>query len=110
MADQYRQGHILLDPIRAVPANAARVEPERPGHVVLARGESGREHVFRGGNVNLFQQNGNLFIEILGDDDVLLEHPEHGDIAIPPGLYRVVEQREAEGNDIGPHSERQSFD
>lgn len=95
MANQYRQGHILLDPC-AIPVSAQRVEPAIAGHVVIAAGETGREHVFKTPRVFIFQEGSNLFIEVTGDEPVYLEHPEHGEIEVDPGCYRLVEQREAE--------------
>jgi len=106
-AHQVRQGHILLNPER-IPTTARPVPPDKSGRVVLARGETGREHVFKFGRVNAYQHEGVLFIEVTGDDPVFLEHDEHGDIEIYPGTYRVVEQRE---QDIGfGNPVRRSFD
>jgi hypothetical protein len=96
MSNQYRQGHILLDPLRELPKKATRVQLANENHVVVATGETGREHVFKSGNVALFQEGPDLYIEVTGDEPIYLEHPEHGDIDVEPGIYRVVEQREAD--------------
>src|SRR5215472_16743074 len=101
--NQYRQGHILLNPA-PIPKHATRKEHDR--HAVIATGESGREHVFKSERVHIFMDGANLYIEIRGDDPVTLEDPEHGDIDIEPGTYRVVEQREADTY----RAERVSFD
>jgi hypothetical protein len=111
---QYRQGHILLDRVSRIPRAADRVVPAVPDHVVIAHGETGREHVFTGGRVTLFmeksdQEGTNLFIEITGDGPVWLEHPEHGDIEVDPGVYKVIDQREADDVGFGIQ-ERRSFD
>jgi hypothetical protein len=97
MHDQYRQGHILLVRVTALPAGAVPHVGDRPDHHVIAHGESGREHVFKGGRVAIFMEGGTLFVEILGDDPVWLDHPEHGNIAVEPGIWRVVEQQEDDG-------------
>lgn len=89
----YRQGHILLGRVDKLPESATPV-PHKPGHVVIATGETGREHVFKSQRVELFQQDGALFIEVTGDDPVDLEHPEHGVIEVDPGVWKVIEQRE----------------
>ena len=108
MAKQHRQGHVFLDPIAAIPEKAIPVPPVG-GRIVIATGESGREHLFKMGRVAAFQEGSDLFLEIIGDDPVTLEHPEHGDQDIEPGIYRVIEQRET---DIGFGNEavRRSFD
>jgi hypothetical protein len=95
---QYRQGHILLQSRKSLPASAQPVEHE-PGKVVIARGETGREHLFKSERVALFQgQNeagvGSLFIEVIGDEPVELLHEEHGVIELDPGVWEVIEQRE----------------
>ena len=108
MQRQFRQGHILLHPVRSIPKkNTIQVKPAKENHVVLATGETGREHVFKSERVSMWQQDGNLFIEVTGDEPVWLEHPEHGDIEVPPGEYRLIHQREAE---IGFGPPRASFD
>jgi hypothetical protein len=106
--NQYRQGHILLNPA-AIPAAAHRIKPARENHVVLATGESGREHVFRSPLVDIFQVGPSLFIEVKGDGAVL-HHEEHGDIEVEPGTYEVLEQQEADDDEIGFGGTRRSFD
>jgi hypothetical protein len=108
MAKQVRQGHILLTP-EVVPESAIPLKPNKENHIVLASGESGREHLFRSARVNLFQFDGSLFIEVIGDEPVILEHDEHGDIEVEPGTYRIVEQRELDDDSIG-FGTRRSYD
>lgn len=107
MADQYRQGHILLIR-RELPPTAQLASGFTPGHIVLARGETGREHVFKSDRVRIYQEGSDLFIEIVGDDPVLLEHPEHGDFEVEPGTYRLVEQIEADPERLA--AARKSYD
>ncbi len=108
MAKQHRQGHIVLDPIAAIPKNAIPVPPVGT-RVVIATGESGREHLFKMGRVQAFQEDGDLFIEVTGDEPVYLEHPEHGQHEVEPGAYRVIEQREMDIG-FGNPEIRRSFD
>jgi hypothetical protein len=110
-AKQVRQGHILLDPVKAIPEGAVKLPPTRPGEVVLATGETGREHIFKSGRVFLYQHEGSLFIEVSGDDPVYLEHPEHGHIEIEPGDYKIVEQIEDDSEfGFGEPRQRSSYD
>lgn len=104
--DQYRQGHILL--LRQDLPTAAIPGKFIPGHVVLATGETGREHVFKSERVAIFQEGSDLYIEVKGDEPVLLEHPEHDDIEVEPGTYRLVEQIEADP--LARERPRRSFD
>jgi len=111
---QYRQGHVLVQPVSAIPPDAVAVAPKRPGVVVIAEGESGREHHFKGDRVSLFQSHGDLYFSVseLNDADgepipVVLDHPEHGPIELYPGDYLVIEQREA---DPITRAVRDSFD
>lgn len=111
MAKQYRQGHILLTPVSTIPKIAIRQKPTRPGEVVVASGESGREHLFKSERVSIFQDGANVFLEIIGSGSVWLEHPEHEDIEIEPGKYMLVEQREASDGELNHGSPaRRSYD
>lgn len=92
--NQYRQGHILLNPAM-IPIDARQLTPPIPNHVVLATGETGREHVFQSPLVDIYQKGSSLFIEVKGDGAVL-HHEEHGDIEVDPGTYEVLEQQEAD--------------
>lgn len=114
---QYRQGHILLHPVTILPNFRPPVVigdtfgtsgQVRQGEVVLATGETGREHIFRSEKVSIFQSEGSIYIEVRGIDPIALEHPEHEDIEIEPGVYRLVEQREASFDDHA--APRRSFD
>lgn len=108
---QVRQGHILLNPVSTIPKTAQRQKPTRPGEIVIASGESGREHLFKSNRVEIFQEGANVYIEVLGEGPVFLEHPEHGDIAVEPGKYMLIEQREAGDGEINHGSPvRRSYD
>jgi len=93
----FRQGDILLLPCSDIPLNAVPEAPE-DGLVVLARGEtSGHRHVVGADRVTFFREDGSGgggYIKVTGPDPVDLSHEEHSPLAIPPGNYRVVRQRE----------------
>jgi hypothetical protein len=93
----YRQGDILLMPCPEIPSGAVPEAPEE-GLVVLAHGEtSGHRHVMNAGNVAFFREDGSGsggFVKVTGPSPVDLSHEEHAPLAIPPGNYRVVRQRE----------------
>ena len=98
----YRQGDILLEPIPAPPAGCAEAQAkERKGALVhvLAEGEtSGHAHCIAAGPGTRF-----LLPQSSGDPLALgylalqalarLIHDEHGAIELPPGNYRVIQQR-----------------
>lgn len=92
----YRQGDVLLIPCTAIPAGAQEEVPEQ-GRVVLARGElTGHAHTMAADRVRYFRDDGlsQGYVRIDGGDPVPLTHEEHAALAIPPGSYRVVRQRE----------------
>lgn len=94
----YRQGDVLLVPCAAIPAGAYEEAAEN-GRVVLARGErSGHAHTMAADRVCYFRDDGSggggAFIRVAGSAPVDLRHEEHAPLTIPPGSYRVVQQRE----------------
>ncbi len=95
-----RQGDVMVRQIAAIPASAKEEKP-KDGRVVLAYGEvTGHAHAFYGGRVHYFMETGSggvaakAFIRVAGDAPAELKHEEHGTIAVPPGDYEVVRQRE----------------
>lgn len=97
-ASSYRQGDVLLVPCDDIPLGA-REEAAEAGQVVLAHGEhTGHSHVMRGDRVCYFRDDGTggggAYIRVTGREPVDLSHEEHSPLAIPPGTYRVVQQRE----------------
>jgi hypothetical protein len=93
----FRQGDILLLPCPRIPSSAVPEAPEE-GLVVLARGEhTGHRHVMNSDRVAFFREDGTGsggFIKVTGEAPVDLSHEEHSPLAVPPGNYRVVRQRE----------------
>ena len=92
----YRQGDVLLVPCAEIPTGAFEEAAEN-GRVVLARGEqTGHAHTMAADRVCYFREDGtgSGFIRVSGTAPVDLTHEEHAPLAIPPGSYRVVQQRE----------------
>lgn len=94
----YRQGDVLLVPCDGVPASAYEEAAEN-GRVVLARGErTGHAHTMAADQVCYFREDGSgsggAFVRVAGPAPAELTHEEHAPLAIPPGTYRVVQQRE----------------
>lgn len=90
-----RQGDVLLVPDEH-PGGSRRV---RPGpRLILAEGEAtGHAHAIRSRAVShpdahLLERGEQRWL--VAEHEVTLEHEEHAAIAVPPGVYRVVIQRE----------------
>lgn len=94
----YRQGDVLLrgpiqrpENLRALPVTAA-------SRAILALGEAtGHHHSFSPGAATLYAPEENAVecthVEI-AEAMALLEHQEHDSIALAPGCYEVIRQRE----------------
>lgn len=92
----YRQGDVLIVSVSNVPKKLESVDREK-GRVILAHGEvTGHAHAISDKRAALFRDPklAAIFMIISGDDPVALEHDEHDTIAIPPGNYQVIRQRE----------------
>ena len=97
---QARQGDVYL--IRDEPFwPCSTVRPENGRHV-LAHGEhTGHHHSFAGSDqIELLREaagapgSGGVYLEVKPGAPALLEHQEHGSIAVAPGTYRVLRQRQ----------------
>ena len=91
----YRQGDVLIIPVKSIPKKLEPVEREN-GRIVLAHGEvTGHAHAIKNEGAALFRDPKLMavFMTVNGDA-VMLEHDEHDTIVIPPGNYQVVRQRE----------------
>lgn len=92
----YRQGDVLIVSVKSIPHTVDPVDREN-GRVVLAHGEvTGHAHAIKDQRAALFRdlKLGAIFMNVGGDAPVALEHDEHDTIAIPPGNYQVIRQRE----------------
>lgn len=91
---QFRQGDVLLVSVDAVPDGAKAVKREA-GRTVLAHGEAtGHHHSFGAdAGVALMEvPTGERFLRVT--KVAALEHQEHTTITVPPGVFRVIRQRE----------------
>lgn len=92
----FRQGDVLIEQISHVPSGLRPVERDR-GRVVLAYGEvTGHAHAIVDPECDLFEHLDleDRFLNVLAEGGVELRHEEHGTIVLPPGQYRVRQQRE----------------
>jgi hypothetical protein len=90
----YRQGDVLLREVKAIPAELKRQKPK--DRIVLAYGEvTGHAHAIHDlDNVEVYVgEGGELYLEVKSEG-CTLRHEEHGAIAVPPGKYERVVQRE----------------
>jgi hypothetical protein len=98
----WRQGDVLIEQVGSIPPSARRLK--RP---VLASGDStGQRHQIkdrRTARLLSTDETGaiRLFLEVIADEAAVV-HPEHGEIVLPRGNYRVWLQREFD--DIGQRS------
>lgn len=94
-----RQGDVALVAVEAIPADAIGQPRDDSGRVVLAYGEvTGHAHALHEPGVTMLRAaNHDVFLRVLEPSNLV--HEEHDRIAIPPGLYRVVRQREWSDDD-----------
>lgn len=91
-----RQGDVLVVAVASIPKVVTPIAREN-GRAVLAHGEAtGHAHAIKDRSATLFrdQKLNAMFLAVTGNAPVALGHDEHGTIAIPPGSYRIVRQRE----------------
>ena len=93
----FRQGDVLLLAVEALPEQA---EPEpRGGRIVLAEGEvTGHAHAIEERDARSYTHEGERYL--LTKSRAQLIHEEHAPIDVPPGVYRVIIQREYEPDPI----------
>lgn len=91
----YRQGDILLIPVRSIPDGATSVQREN-GRVVLAYGEAtGHVHAIADPEAELLavSEQADRWLRVR-TQVAQLSHQEHGTITLPAGNYIVRRQRE----------------
>lgn len=91
----WRQGDVLIADIPAFPEGGKRRESP-----VLVTGEAtGHAHrVEAPEKAEIWEINGQLYLKVL--DPTRIIHDEHLPISIPPGIYRVWQQREYSPREI----------
>jgi hypothetical protein len=89
-----RQGDVLLISVDEIPANSELLPRDASNRVVLAYGEAtGHAHALHDSGVQMLRAaNADEFLRVT--ETAFLRHEEHKHISVPPGLYRVVRQRE----------------
>jgi len=94
-----RQGDVLLVAVETIPADALEQPRDDSGRIVLAYGEvTGHAHALHESGVTLLRAaNQEVFLRVMMPSNLV--HEEHERIAISPGLYRVVRQREWSDDD-----------
>ena len=98
---QYRQGDVLIESVNRPKTLGVRV-PRDGGRLILAYGEvTGHAHAVMAEEEELIDQPAAQLFDaptgeryLLVDRPCALVHEEHGRIALAPGAYRVVRQRE----------------
>jgi hypothetical protein len=105
----FRQGDVLI--VKDARAHAQGVAvPKDAGRVVLAYGEvTGHAHAIRSRSAQLFEAapkedrttdgdrawaRASRILQVSAKAGVELRHEEHATIPLPPGNYRIVQQRE----------------
>jgi hypothetical protein len=98
--EQYRQGDILLISEPRLPRDVGgAVELKDPAQgMILADEAAAPTHVLQpAGDVWIFRSNGcdglTEWLEVR-NAPVLLTHPQHAPLSLPPGIWRVVRQRQ----------------
>ena len=110
----FRQGDVLLVPVppERLPQHARPLPRDARGRLVLALGEAtGHAHAVAAPDAELLgdpESVGERFLRIV--TAAHLTHEEHAAIPLPPGLYRVVRQREYESTQGGSAWYRQVAD
>ena len=87
-----RQGDLLLVPVAAVPDAARELGS---GRLLLLRGEvTGHAHVVEDKRASLHGWNSQRYLQVEGEEPVMLVHEEHDPLQLGPGVYEVRRQRE----------------
>ena len=87
----WRQGDVLIAAIPSLPVSKGR----RSKNLALASGDAtGHRHRIKDRrSARLYVTSSEMFLEALADEAILV-HPEHNDITLPHGCYRVWRQQE----------------
>jgi len=107
----WRQGDVLIMEASSIPKDAKLVPNAIEGRIVLAYGEAtGHHHSIavadRDAELLESDTTTDRFLRIMNASGVELTHQEHATITLPPGDYRVRQQREY----VAPEIERKVLD
>jgi len=94
-----RQGDVLVEKVDSIPDNVKPVERDK-GRIILAYGEvTGHAHAILTNAAEMLRaENGERYLQVAEAAELI--HEEHSTIQIPPGNYRVVQQREYSPEEI----------
>lgn len=101
IGDSWRQGDIYITRLNGVPAGSARVE--KPDRQLAPGNTQGSRHclqslrcvkVFRVPNAGMLDGP----VLDIGEANTIT-HPEHGDVALQPGVYGISYQRDLDAED-----------
>lgn len=88
----YRQGDVMLRRVDALPGDF-KADGVTKTNLMVAEGEvTGHSHVLEGEVKEFMDELERRFVELSAETP--LTHQEHSTIAVPPGLYEIVRQRE----------------
>lgn len=91
-----RQGDVMIVAAGSIPGDSVEVARDK-GRVILAYGEvTGHAHALVEDGVKLLtnERLTERFLQVLEEGGAILRHEEHTHIVIPPGNYKVIQQRE----------------
>jgi hypothetical protein len=96
----YRQGDVMIVKVDKIPKKTKKVKRDEQKRIVLAYGEvTGHAHaIFTDAAEMLRTENGDRYLQITAYAELV--HEEHDMCVIPPGAYRVVQQREYSPEEI----------
>lgn len=100
-AEMYRQGDVLFRKIAQLPAG--NLKHRKSGHVL--EGEA-TGHIHRIADADLDVAKvleageGQLYLSVSAEGGISIVHEDHKTIALPPGDYEVVRQREYSPEEI----------
>jgi len=84
---------VLLRKVETLPEGEREKEKARNGRLVLAEGEAtGHAHAVKAIGVVLWAYATARILAV--QREAILQHEEHSDIAVPPGNYEIIGQRE----------------
>lgn len=91
---QHRQGDVMVKRIDGpIPVNAKLVDWNAAGRVILAYGEvTGHAHALSCDYAKMYRWENERLLHI--KEGAVLTHEEHGSIALEPGIWQVIQQRE----------------
>lgn len=83
----YRHGDLLIQKVIKIPQNVAKVK----GNTLVEGEATGHKHSLSG-QVQIYANQDQKFFEV--EQKTILSHQEHKPLEIPPGKYKVVQERE----------------